>query len=50
MYFMSDGGCSFPQTAINKFNSDSQFKTKIDFYSIAFGSGADSNLLKKISD
>ena len=45
MYFMSDGGCSFPQTAINKFNSDSQFKTKIDFYSIAFGSGADKSLL-----
>ena len=50
MYFMSDGGCSFPQAAINLFNNNPSFKTKIDFYSIAFGSGADSNLLKRISD
>ena len=41
MYFMSDGVLVFPESVINKFDNNLLFKSKIYFYSIAFGSGTD---------
>ena len=47
---MSDGGANFPQNAIDRFKKDRTFKDLIEFYSIGFGSGADTELLKKMAD
>ena len=35
---MSDGGSSFPSTAVNRHKNCTTFKNKIDFYAVGFGS------------
>ena len=47
---MSDGEASFPNNAINLFTNDRTFKDMIEFYSIGFGSGADSSLMRRIAN
>ena len=41
LYFMSDGGCGFPDNGIKKLVEEKKIIDKIDFHSVAFGSGAD---------
>jgi hypothetical protein len=38
---MSDGGCKFPEQGIKRLLDENKIIKKIEFHSIAFGSGAD---------
>ncbi len=43
---MSDGVCGFPDDGIKKLVEDKTIIDKIEFHSVAFGSGADQKILK----
>lgn len=43
---MSDGGCGFPHDGVKKLIDDKTIIDKIEFHSVAFGSGADTKILK----
>ena len=42
---MSDGGSSFPYDGIKGFVNEKSIIDKIEFHSVAFGSGADKSIL-----
>ena len=42
---MSDGGSSFPNDGINRFVNEKSIINKIEFHSVAFGSGANTSIL-----
>ena len=47
---MSDGECSFPQSGINRLIYDNSIINKIEFHSIAFGPGANKDILQRMAD
>ena len=47
---MSDGEAKLPINAINLFTNDRTFKDMIKFYSVGYGSGADSKLMTEIAE
>ena len=50
LYFMSDGVWSFPQSGIDRIIKDNTIIDKIEFHSIAYGSGADKDILQRMAD